>query len=231
MSNIFMSGAASHYELESEYVPIPGSAVSIVLEFPEIGPSGKSVIFHLDDAMTVSFSVYRSKVRVIPLGRNEILGYGLGTRLVAGSMIRSVFSTDKLSKLQEDVYAATQEELQARLLGINGKIPKGLPKQDTLALMKDDLTSFNIHIVTQTEDLVQREDGSYAPYSRYEVILGCIMMNTGQVYSIEDLITESTFSFEAKSVKTITNLNKNNYSTGFSSGTKVRAVSDLLGGV
>jgi len=226
-----MSGAASHYELESEYVPIPGSSVSIVLEFPEIGPSGKSVIFHLDDAMTVSFSVYRSKVRVIPLGRNEILGYGLGTRLVAGSMIRSVFSTDKLSKLQEDVYAATQEELQARLLGINGKIPKGLPKQDTLALMKDDLTSFNIHIVTQTEDLVQKEDGSYGPYSRYEVILGCIMMNTGQVYSIEDLITESTFSFEAKSVKTITNLNKNNYSTGFSSGTKVRSVSDLLGGV
>lgn len=226
-----MSGAASHYELESEYVPIPGSSVSIVLEFPEIGPSGKSVIFHLDDAMTVSFSVYRSKVRVIPLGRNEILGYGLGTRLVAGSMIRSVFSTDKLSKLQEDVYAATQEELQSRLLGINGKIPKGLPKQDTLALMKDDLTSFNIHIVTQTEDLVQKEDGSYGPYSRYEVILGCIMMNTGQVYSIEDLITESTFSFEAKSVKTITNLNKNNYSAGFSSGTKVRSVSDLLGGV
>lgn len=226
-----MTGAASHYELESEYVPIPGSSVSIVLEFPEIGPSGKSVIFHLDDAMTVSFSVYRSKVRVIPLGRNEILGYGLGTRLVAGSMIRSVFSTDKLSKLQEDVYAATQEELQARLLGINGKIPKGLPKQDTLALMKDDLTSFNIHIVTQTEDLVQKEDGSYGPYSRYEVILGCIMMNTGQVYSIEDLITESTFSFEAKSVKTITNLNKNNYSAGFSSGTKVRSVSDLLGGV
>ena len=226
-----MSGAASHYELESEYVPIPGSSVSIVLEFPEIGPSGKSVIFHLDDAMTVSFSVYRSKVRVIPLGRNEILGYGLGTRLVAGSMIRSVFSTDKLCKLQEDVYAATQEELQTRLLGINGKIPKGLPKQDTLALMKDDLTSFNIHIVTQTEDLVQKEDGSYGPYSRYEVILGCIMMNTGQVYSIEDLITESTFSFEAKSVKTITNLNKNNYSIGFSSGTKVRSVSDLLGGV
>lgn len=33
-----------------------------------------------------------------------------------------------------------------------------------------------------------------------------VIMNNGQVYSIEDLITESTFSFQAKAVKVLVTL-------------------------
>lgn len=213
-----------YYTLEQEYTPIPGTIVKAVMEFPEIGKDGKSLIYCLDDIMTVSYSVYRTKIRMIALGESTIRGYGLGTRLVAGSIIRSVFTTDKLSKMQEDVYYANQKEIEARLAGINGKIPTGLQKEDLLTIMKDDLTSFNLHLVTQTENIIETLDANgqptYTPHSRYEVILGCLIINTGQVFSIEDLVTESTLSFEAKAVRIITDLNKGGYASGFSNNPK-----------
>lgn len=221
-----------YYLLEQEYTPIPGTTVRAVLEFQEIGKDGKSLIYCLDDIMTVSYSVYRAKLRMIPLGGSTIRGYGLGTRLVAGSIIRSVFTTDKISKMQEDIYYANQKEIKERLDGINGKIPLGLEKQDIISVMKDDLTSFNLHLVTKTESIIENTDSNgnstYAPHSRYEVILGCLIINTGQVFSIEDLVTESTFSFEAKSVKIITDLNKSGYSAGYSNNKNIITGSSLL---
>jgi hypothetical protein len=202
------------------------------LEFPEIGVNGRSLIFALEDCMTISYSVYRNKIRMIPLGNTGITGYGLGTRLVAGSMIRSVFSTDKVTKIQEDLYFANQKEIQERLLGIDSKIPSGLPKEDIISVMKDDLTSFNIHLASTSEMLSEKVDSenniTYKTHSRYEVITGCIILNTGQVFSIEDLLTESTMSFEAKSVKTITDLNKVNYTEGFSNSGSILSVSNIL---
>ncbi len=221
-----------YYLLEQEYTPIPGTTVRAVLEFPEIGKDGKSLIYCLDDIMTVSYSVYRTKIRMIPLGGSTIRGYGLGTRLVAGSIIRSVFTTDKISKMQEDIYYANQKEIKERLDAINGKIPLGLEKQDITSVMKDDLTSFNLHLVTKTESIIESTDSNgkstYSPHSRYEVILGCLIINTGQVFSIEDLVTESTFSFEAKSVKIITDLNKSGYSAGYSNNKNIITGSSLL---
>ena len=107
-----------YYLLEQEYTPIPGTTVRAVLEFPEIGKDGKSLIYCLDDIMTVSYSVYRAKLRMIPLGESTIRGYGLGTRLVAGSIIRSVFTTDKISKMQEDIYYANQKEIKERIASL-----------------------------------------------------------------------------------------------------------------
>ena len=220
----------SKYELSQEYTAIPGTIVRVVLEFPEITNDGKTLVFPLDDVMTISYSMYRAKTRVVTLGRNDVIGYGLGTRPVAGSVIRSVFTTDKLTKLQEEVYFLKQDEIKNRITNINAKVPKGLPNKDMLALMKDDLTSFNIHLAVQTEELAFNDTTQeYAPHVRYEVILGCVIINTGQVYSIEDLITESTFSYEAKAVKSISDLTNNQYyNTGFSSNTSVVSASNLL---
>ena len=219
----------SKYLLRQEHTAIPGTTVRVILEFPEITNEGGALIFHLDDVMTVSYSMYRSKTRVVTLGRSDVIGYGLGTRLVAGSVIRSVFTTDKLTKLQEEVYFLKQAEIQERLTNVNAKIPKGLPNKDMLALMKDDLTSFNIHLAVQTEELTFKEDKQvYEPNVRYEVIMGCVIINTGQVYSIEDLITEGTFSYEAKAVKSIADLSNTTYNFGFSSNSSVVSASNLL---
>lgn len=221
---------AKYYDISETYTAIPGTTVRAVLEFPEITGDGKSLVFPLDDIMTVSYSMYRSKTRVVTLGRSDVIGYGLGTRLVAGSVIRSVFTVDKLTKLQEEMYFLKQDEIKSRLLDVNAKIPAGLPNKDMLALMKDDLTSFNIHLAVQSESLtLNQATNQYEPNVRYEVILGCVIINTGQVYSIEDLMTEATFSYEAKAVKSVSNLaDTKHINTSFSNNTSVVSASKLL---
>lgn len=193
------SSRIAEYDKYKGYIAIPGTEVHILLEFPELTRDGKSLVMELDDVMTISFSVYRTKSRVIPLGSDKITGYGLGTRLVAGSMIRSVFTQDKLSVLRQSLYYANQDEIEQRLSGINGQLPSGLPYKNLKQIMLDDLGHFNIHMVHVSEALVQGTE----PAMRHEVIHGAVIINTGQVYSIEDLITEGTFAFEAQGIETV----------------------------
>lgn len=207
------------YALENTYYAIPGTIVQTVLEFPEYDKEGKSLIIVLDDVMSLSYSIYRSKIRVIPLGQNKTRGFGLGTRLVAGSMIRSVFTTDKFTDIQSRIYVDNATSIEARLKGINDAIPKGIPNKDIYSIMKDDLGYFNIHTLALPE---------YADAKpRYETIYGVTIINTGQVYSVEDLITESTFSFEALGVKSSTG-DLTAFRRGFSDNTSVTSVSEIL---
>lgn len=179
--------------------------------------------------MTVSYSVYRSKIRVIPLGQTSSRGYGLGTRLVAGSMIRSVFTTDKITSLQEGFYTTNQNEIKNRLLGLDNTTPNKVPKEQPLTFMKDDLAHFNIHFCAQSEDLSYDSiTKKWRPFTRYEVILGCVIINSGQVFSIEDLITESTVQFEAKSVQSLSDITKQPYNRGYSYNTSLISGSDLI---
>ena len=214
---------AKYYNLETEYTPIPGTNVTVLLEFPELGPNGNSLFIKLDDVMTVSHSVYRSKIRVIPLGASGTVGYGLGTRLVAGSVIRSMFATDKLTKLQENIYVSNAAEIQSRLLAGDTKLPNNATKKDFLSVMKDDLSSFNIHLVSQSETILGGKVSA-----KYEVIYGCVIINTGQVYSIEDLMSEATFSYEAKAIRSITDVGNPTYQRGFQSASTIKSGSDLL---
>ena len=207
------------YALENAYYAIPGTIVQTVLEFPEYDKEGKSLIIVLDDVMSLSYSIYRSKIRVIPLGQNKTRGFGLGTRLVAGSMIRSVFTTDKFTDIQSKIYIANATDIEARLKGINDKIPKGIPNKDIYSIMKDDLGYFNIHTLA----IPEYKDAK----SRYETIYGVTIINTGQVYSVEDLITESTFSFEALGVKSSTG-DLTAFRRGFSDNASVTSVSEIL---
>lgn len=214
---------SDYYQLESEYTPIPGTNVTVLLEFPELGPNGSSIIIKLDDVMTVSHSVYRSKIRVVPLGMSGTVGYGLGTRLVAGSVIRSMFATDKLTKLQENIYVANSDEIAARLSAGDSRLPNNVSKKDFLSVMKDDLSSFNIHLVSQSETMLGGKVSS-----KYEVIYGCVIINTGQVFSIEDLMSEATFSYEAKAIRAVTDVGNPTYQRGFTSASSVKSGSDLL---
>lgn len=226
-----LTSADIKYDVEQQYVAIPGTSVRIILEFPQYSKDGKSAIIVMDDAMTISYSIYRAKPTVLTLGQHSLKGYGLGARTVAGSLIRSVFTTDNVTEFQTKCYLADQEEIKARLMRSDNSIPTGLPLKDNLAFMKDDLSYFNIHICSISEqsritaDMIagNREDA----YTRFETIYGAIIMNTGQVYSIEDLITESTFSFQAKAVRSTSKPEA--YGRGYSTSTTVNTVSNLLG--
>ena len=220
------------YSLEQQFVPISGTSVRIILEFPQYTKDNKSAILVMDDAMTISYSIYRAKPTVTLLGQNAIHGYGLGNRTVAGSLIRSVFTTDNVTEFQTRCYMADIDEIKNRLLNINTRIPTGLPLKDTLAFMKDDLNYFNIHICSISEQAkswgVSEGQEGYVPYTRFETIFGAIIMNTGQVYSVEDLITESTFSFQALAVRSTSDPEQ--YGRGFSTATSAVSVSSLIRG-
>ncbi len=212
------------YELEQTYKTIPGTIVKVLIEFPNYSEDGKSAVIELDDVMTLSYSVFRVKVPVVTLGQNSVDGYGLGVKTVAGTMIRSVFMTDRLSEFQTNCYLLNQEQIQERLDNLDGKMSTGVPLKDQLAFMKDDLSYFNIYMVSVSEEL--KNYTSNAPFMKQEMIIGAMIINNGQTYSIEDLITESTFSFQAKAVRTASD--PSDYSRGFSSNTAFRSISSLL---
>lgn len=212
------------YELEQTYKTIPGTIVKVLIEFPNYSEDGNSAVIELDDVMTLSYSVFRVKVPVVTLGQNSVDGYGLGVKTVAGTMIRSVFMTDRLSEFQTNCYLLNQEQIQERLDNLDGKMSTGIPLKDQLAFMKDDLSYFNIYMVSVSEEL--KNYTSNAPFMKQEMIIGAMIINNGQTYSIEDLITESTFSFQAKAVRTSSD--PSDYSRGFSSNTAFRSISSLL---
>ncbi len=211
------------YDLDQTYKTIPGTIVRVLLEFPDY-QDGKSAIIELDDVMTLSYSVYRTKAPVITLGQNSVTGYGLGVKTVAGTMIRSVFMTDKMTEFQTKCYLLNQDEIQKRLDNLDDKLPNGLPYKDQLAFMKDDLAYFNIHMVSISEEMKDFENN--IPYMRQEMIIGAIIINNGQTYSIEDLITETTFSFQAKAVRSSSDPSA--YSRGYSYNTAFQSISSLM---
>ena len=217
-------------EAVQTYVSIPGTIVKTLLEFPEYQHGkleGQSLFIELDDIISLSYSVYRAKAPVVTLGQNSVGGYALGTKTVAGSMIRSVFMTDNLTEFQSKCYLADKEEMKKRLNGINGKISKGTPLKEELSVMKDDLTVFNIHTVVMTEEANINIPSEYGtPYMKFESILGCVIINNGQVFSIPDVITESTFSFQAKTVKSTSRIE--DFTIGFSSKQAFKSGSSLL---
>lgn len=226
-SNINQQGRTSSdisYNLDQEYIAIPGTSVRIILEFPQYNKNGKTAIIMMDDAMTISYSVYRAKPAVILLGNNSVSGFGLGTKTVAGSLIRSVFTTDNLTQFQTKCYLEDQEGIAERLMGLDNNLASGLPKEDLMAFMKDDLTYFNIHICVVSETIKDFNKGE--PYMKFETIIGAMILNSGQVYSIEDLITESTFSFQAKAVRSASNIE--DYTRGFSTNKAYPSVTSLL---
>lgn len=215
------------YETEQEFIAIPGTSVKILLEFPQYNIDGKTAIILLDDAMTISFSSYRVKAPVTTLGQTSVGGFGLGSRMVAGSIIRSVFTTDNLTELQSKIFLEDQENIERRLKGLDSQLPSGLPLKDQISIVQDDLTSFNIHIYATTEYTHKLgNDNERVPYERFETIIGATVTNMGQVYSIEDLITENTISFQAKAIRSSTNIT--DYSRGYGGTAAFRSGSYLL---
>lgn len=214
-----------NYQVDQEYIAIPGTIVRTIFEFPQYSKGDKSAIIVLDDIMTLSYSVFRVKSPVVTLGQNSVTGYGLGVKTVAGSVIRSVFTTDNLTEFQSKCYLEDMENIASRLtLNVDSSVPTGAPLKDQFAFMKDDLASFNIHLVTVTE--TPRADDPTRPYMRFESIIGAMIINNGQVFSVEDLITESTFSFQAKAVRSTTNIE--DFSRGYSTNPFVPSVTSIM---
>ena len=175
-------------------MPVSGVNIQVVFEFPS-NSSHKSVYLYMPDMITISHSVHRTKVPVTVLGDTTITGIGLGTKMVAGSIVKVFTRRDSFHnyvRLFVDERSATMsKERKASLINVQNTVSMNEMSDH----MRDDIGPFNIHLIMMSEyDCVHQDP------PKVDSILGCTIINTGKVYSIENLITEETLSFMAKTV-------------------------------
>ena len=178
-----------------------GSTTTVLFEFPNYDPKLGSVFILMRSIVSLSVSVPRAKIPVIPLGENSVQGFALGNKTVAGSIIKTLTFDDELHGVVQYYTTASLKDKNANFIKNLGSKTYSLDSKYQITqkqfddIMRDDLVPFNIY--------------SYA-FSEYtggagkmimNSIYGCTIINEGQVQSIENLITENTFSFIAKYAK------------------------------
>jgi hypothetical protein len=169
------------------FTPVGGSSTHVLLEFPTMGEG----FLYMGSAITVSYSVYRSKTPVFNCGNSLIDGFAIGHKYVAGSIVSTMFLKDELSdfiqknndieEIKNSEYAVYSENLMRK---------QSLKEIHTS--MKDDIAAFNMHIIFTSE---------YSLKATRIIIYDATFINNGQVMSVNDIITEGTLSFVARDIR------------------------------
>lgn len=190
---------------------LSGSGIQVVLEFPRTDYTG-SYYLVAPDILTVSFSVARTKNPVFNIGDVTMSGMSLGTKLIAGSIIKLFHRTDSLSTYLKIVKASSNSP--EMFMDDQSKIQSNVSFKEISDYMRDDITPFNIHFIATVETLLDNEYYNYTnsgvsnsddPLSdtlapRVTSIIGATIINNGNVFSIENLITEETINFIARTI-------------------------------
>lgn len=188
-----------------------GSGVQVVLEFPA-NDYQSSVYFVAKDILTVSHSVSRSKLPVTNLGEASMSGMSIGSRMVAGSIIKLFSRYDSLSTYVKTFVATRWDKLNEKDKEDISNTGTSISFKEFSDYMRDDISPFNIHLVSTVETLLPKDYEKDASVPRVSSVIGATIINNGKVFSIENLITEETLSFIAKTVIYSTdNLKPNNY--------------------
>jgi hypothetical protein len=132
-----------------------------------IFPDDKQIL--LGTISTISYSILRIKNPVQTLGRISPKGFTKGSRIVAGSLIFTVFNNHWVNEVKEEY----------------PDLFKGINK-----IKADELPPFDI-IVTYANE--------YGATSYY-TIYGLTITEEGQVFSIEDAMTENVCKFVARDI-------------------------------
>lgn len=167
---------------KEEYHSVGGDATHIIFNFPGYG------YLYMGSLLSLSYQIFRDKVPVYNLGNTNIDGFAIGKRYVAGSIVKTSFLHDDLRQFMQDI---------ADGIGIKEPVDSiyqlKLEKQKAYHhLMADDILPFDIIILLSSE---------YGAFSVSEVIYGATLINSGQVHSIHDIITENTLSFVARDAR------------------------------
>lgn len=142
---------------------------------------GKPQVFA--EIQTISYSIYRPMTPVYTLGRIGPKGMVRGQRMIAGSIIFTVFDRHALKKLA-DSYKFTQPT--NNLMNVT---------EDDMVEMEnwmktDEMPPFDINIT------FMNEMGSSSTMNIY----GIHIISEGQTMSIEDMITENTLQYVAMDI-------------------------------
>lgn len=220
--NLDLNGIISNATVES----MSGTDSIIVLEFPTYKSKNNlsSVYVKMNSITTLSYSVHRAKIPMTPLGQTTVAGFGLGTKTVAGHLIKNLFYTDELteaisifSKLSLKEKNSTYTSNYGSKFSISFDERYQITQKDFDSLMKDDITPFNIHSISISE---------YTGKMVRDTIYGCTIINSGQVRSVDNLTTENTIAFMGKSVEENKDVNENLPS--FPNASEVMTLSRLL---
>ena len=213
-------------ETYSHIESMSGADTMVIIEFPafEGGMYSKPVYVKLNSVVSLSWSVYRAKTPVTPLGESLVSGFGLGHKTVAGHIIKTLTYKDELSaivqyysKVSLDYKNANYVENLGSKVNISLDSKYEITQKNFDSLMKDDLVPFNIHAYSISE---------YTGHIIKDSIYGCTIINTGQVQSIENLITENTIAFVAKYIEQAQDVTNNHQSYPSLNG--VMSLSKLL---
>jgi hypothetical protein len=153
-----------------------GADTVATMIIPQIGPDGKITspgdAIDIGEIQTISYSIHRENTPIRTLGHSNVRGFIKGGRTIAGSLIFTVFNEYAFYKIKQ------YKEYLARSNGFFAPLADMLPPFDIV------LTFFN-------------EYGNAAKMK----IFGITIVDEGQTMSIDDLITEQTYTFMARGIQ------------------------------
>lgn len=136
---------------------------------------GESSPYIIGELQTISYSLHREINPVRTLGRINPVGFVRGPRTIAGSLVFVVFDKSLVRKLQD--------RLIRDITVTNNPVPK--------SLLTDEMPPFDVTISFANE------------FGQRSVlkIFGIIIVNEGQVMSVNDMMTESTMNYVARDIE------------------------------
>jgi hypothetical protein len=142
------------------------------------GNTGSQTIV-LGTLQTISIQSFREKNAVRALGHSYAKGYTRGTRTIGGSMIFTIFNEHALAQL---------------IRGMGVSRTYGERDTEVSTLLPDQLPPIDLTLV------FANEYGSLSDLRIY----GCEFVTDGQVFSIEDLLSEGTMNFVCRDADIMT---------------------------
>jgi hypothetical protein len=153
-----------------------GADAVATIVLPVIGPDGnvesQGDIITLGELQTISYSIHRENSPVRTLGHVNVRGFIKGGRTIAGSLIFTVFNEYAFYRIKEF------KQYLARRTGYFAPLADMLPPFDIV------ITFFN----------------EYGLGSKMK-IYGVTIVDEGQTLSIDDLITEQTYTYMARGIQ------------------------------
>lgn len=153
-----------------------GADIVATMIIPIIGQDGKiestGDVIELGDLQTVSYSVHRENTPIRTLGHSNVRGFVKGSRTIAGSLIFTVFHEYAFYKIKQYKRYLSDSK------GFFAPLADMLPPFDIV------FTFFN----------------EYGVASKMK-IFGVTIVDEGQTMSIDDLITEQTYTYMARGIQ------------------------------
>lgn len=158
-----------------------GADIVATMIIPIIGQDGKiestGDVIELGNIQTISYSIHRENTPIRTLGHSNVRGFVKGSRTIAGSLIFTVFHEYAFYKIKQ---------YKKYLSDTNGFF---VPLADMLPPFDIVLTFFN----------------EYGVASKMK-IMGVTIVDEGQTMSIDDLITEQTYTYMARGIQPMTHM-------------------------